>query len=218
MTFLEMRHEAELLYESINSSAAPGFTDEEWGIILTRSQHSVVEEILKKGVVRDASTELAIEILFKTNSYSSFENDDYFKNADGSAAKRSTAILNDKFIWILDEYADTASLNNIRLRRITFDFYRINLDNPFRHPHPETGFWIVQKDNIPVFITDGTAITSYNVLGVEHPDNYPIDSTHDCILNKGVQCAIIEAAVKLARMSVIDTAGYQLAMAEFNKQ
>jgi hypothetical protein len=218
MTFLEMKAEAELLYESINSSAAPGFTDDEWGIILTRSQHSVVEDILHKGVTRDASTMLAIEILFKTVSYSSFITDSYFKNADGTPASILNTTLDNKIIWILDEYADTSAVNNIRLRRVSFDFYRINLDNPFRHPDVADCFWILQKNNVPVFITDGSQITAYYVLGVYHPDNYPINSTTDCILNSGVHCQIVEGAVKIARMSVIDPQGYQLAVANFGSK
>jgi hypothetical protein len=217
MTFTEMRSEAELLYESINSSAAPGFTNAEWGIILTRSQHDVVEDILQKGVVRDASTMLAIEKLFRPVAYTSFTTDTHFKNSDGSAAQILNSALDSKFIWILDEYVDTADKTNIRLRRITFDFYRINLDNPFRHPDEDDSFWILQKDNVPVFITDGATITSYNVLGVDHPDNYPIDETHNCVLNGNIHCKIVEGAVKLARMSVVDIPGYQAALAEFGK-
>ena len=217
MTFAEMKAETELLYESMNSSTAPGFIDEEWGIILTRAQHALVDEILAVGVVRNSATMLAIEKLFRPAVYTTFGTDSYFRNSDGSLAQILSDVLDTSFIWILDEYVNTADKNNIRLRRITFDFYRVNLENPFRHPDEDDSFWVLQKDNIPVFITDGTTITSYNVLGVDNPNIYPIDATHDCVLNVGIHYKIVEQAVKLARMSVVDIQGYQAAIAEFGK-
>jgi hypothetical protein len=76
---------------------------------------------------------------------------------------------------------------------------------------------MLQYNNVPVFITDGTTPTGYYIVGVYHPDNYPIALATPCILNESIHSKIVEQAVTLARMSVVDTQGYQLAMTEFNK-
>lgn len=223
MTFVEMRREAELLYESINSSDAPGFTDTEWGIILTAAQRKVVRRILEEGINSSAFNQLAIQALVVNNSYSIFTTNAYFKNSNGSVARcLNTTLLggetfNTSYFWILDEYVSTATVSNIPVFKIDYDFYRKNLDNPFRTPNIVDGIWMLHYNNIPVFITDGSVITAYYVIGVQHPDNYPINSTNNCILNTGVHSMIVQEAVSLARMSVSDAQGYQLSLAEFSK-
>jgi len=222
MTFVEMRREAELLYESINSSDAPGFTDAEWGIILTAAQRKVVRRILEEGINSSAFNQLAIEYLVKSALYTSFIANTYYQNTDGSPAQclniaLPTGQFSLLFFWILDEYVSTVTASNIPVLKINYDFYRKNIINPFRTPNIIDGIWMLQYNNTPVFITDGTLITSYHVVGVQHPDNYPISATTDCLLNEGVHSMIVQEAVTLARMSVSDTQGYQLSLAEFSK-
>ena len=220
MTVSQMRDEAELLYESINSSAAPGFIDAEWNIILTAAQRKVVIDILKEGVTRNSLNMLSVEILIQTDSYTSFSIDTFFKNSNDTSARTidtGVKVFETKFFWVLDEYADTASDSNIPLKRISFDFYRTNIDNPFRTPNSIDGFWLLQYNNKPVFITDGTVITKYSIIGVYHPDNYNLVIGGLCVLNEGIHSRIVEKAVELAHMSVIDPQGYQLALTEFAK-
>ena len=227
MTCVEMRNEAELLYESLNSSAAPGFTASEWASILTVAQRKVVNRILKEGVTRDSYNIFSIEKLITSDSHTAFSTSTHFQNLNGTAAQTldvGAHPLDSKYYWLIDEYVETGVgptlVSNIKLKRISFDFYRENLKNPFRVPDANEEYWILQHNNIPVFITDGTAITKYCIVAVEHPDNYPIGTTTpagDCILNEGIHSEIVEEAVTLARMSITDPQGYQLAMNEFNK-
>ena len=44
MTAEEMKYEGELLYESIASADAPGYTNKEWSHLLTAGQEKVVKE------------------------------------------------------------------------------------------------------------------------------------------------------------------------------
>lgn len=227
MNFQEMQSEAELLYESIDSSDAPGFTGSEWGRFFTIAQRKVVLKILREGVNRDAFNMLAIEKLIKPDSYTFFVDSSHFRNTNGTIAKTLNVVgpgkpFNSKFFWVLDEYVNTTTASNVKIIRITYDFYRSNLDNPFRVPDKDEGFWMMQYNNLPVFITDGSVLTGYYVVAVEHPDNYPIVSgvTYDdnaSCLNVSVHPRIVEEAVTLARMSVVDAQGYQLALAEFAK-
>jgi hypothetical protein len=88
------------------------------------------------------------------------------------------------------------------------------------------GLPTASTDVTQVIITDGTALVGYYIIGVFHPDNYPIVSgivypttsgTQASCLNPSIHYRIVEEAVTLARMSVVDQAGYQLAVTEFNK-
>lgn len=231
MTFEEMKSEAELLYESINSNDAPGFLDTEWAQFFTIAQRKIVLRILKEGVTRNAFNQLAIEKLIQHDDYVSFTTNSHFKNSDESDSftiNTGIKAFNSDYFWILDEYMQTGAgpslITNIPLKRITFDFYRLNKDNPFRVPDSDEGYWIIQYNNLPVFITDGVTPTGYYLVGVKHPDNYPIisgtvydaDNNASC-LNVSVHPKIVEEAVTLARMSVVDAQGYQLALAEFAK-
>jgi hypothetical protein len=238
MTFEQMHSEAELLYESINSSAAPGFTDAEWAQLLTIGQRKVVLRILNEGINKNTFNQMALEKLVQSDVYTAFTDDTYFRNADGTFAKRldpSVKVFESKFFWMLDEYVSTGtrSVTNIPVKHITYDYYRINLDNSYRTPSATEGYWILQNNtdpllsesSYPVFITDGIDVTEYCVIGVYHPDNYPIESgttypstgTQASILGEGAHYKIVEEAVTLARMSVTDPQGYQLSLAEFAK-
>jgi hypothetical protein len=229
MTFNELVAETRLLYEEISSSSAPGFLSEEWGQFFTIAQRKVVVKILEEGINKNAFNQVAIEKLVKANTYNVIIADTHFKDVNGVTAAQAIDISPDplkyQFFWVLDEYVKTSANKNIPIKRITYDFYRTNLKNPFRVPDEDEGYWALQYNNILVFITDGTTITGYQVVGVEHPDTYPIVSgvvypaggTQASCLNPSVHPRIVEEAVTLARMSVTDTQGYQLAMAEFNK-
>lgn len=241
MTFIELKTETELLYESINSSTTPGFLDAEWSRIFTVAQRKVVLDILQEGINKNTFNQMAISKLVQKDSYTSFIDDTHYRNSDGTTFAKKLNIgvggkvFDSKFFWILDEYVTTASYVNIPILRITFDFYRENLDNPFRKPDPIEGYWLLQYASVvpgtstsiePVFITDGTVITGYYIIGVFHPDNYPISSTavypvggtQASCLNESVHYRIVEKAVTLARMSVDDPSGYQLALNEFIKK
>jgi hypothetical protein len=237
MTFEQMHKEAELLYESIDSSAAPGFTDEEWGQLLTIGQRKVVLNILKEGIRSNTFNSLALERLVLRDSYvGCFAGDNFYKNTDGTAAWRMTDPFEPKFFWVLDEFVNVVGgSDNIPVKHITYDFYTVNIKNPFREPNADIGYWILNYStstplsattNYPVFITNGEEVSAYVVIGVLHPDNYPIESgttyptvggTEASCLNPSVHYMIVEESVKLARMSVVDTQGYQLALAEFAK-
>jgi len=243
-----MMKEAELLYESLNSSNAPGFLEEEWGQLFTIAQRKVVINILKEGVNKNAFNQLAISPLIQEQIYydTDFEGDTHFKETNKQTVSlrlKSTVQFETKFFWILDEFVilmDTSTVPatnhfQVPVKRITYDFYRINLDNPFRTPTEDDGYWLLQHNNGVTIIgnrgLDGQpTVTSYHIIGVYHPDNYPIVSgvtyppppvgftgTQASVLNPSVHPKIVEEAVTLARMSVTDAQGYQLAVAEFNK-
>lgn len=225
MTFDDMRNEAEILFESITSDTAPGFTDSEWGTIFTVAQRRIVLGILKEGIARNALTALQLNNLLVYDTITDLAKDTFYYNSDGSFADTVDATLDnfsEKVFWILDEYVASANYDRIPLLRKTYDYYQKNLPNPFAKPDVLEGFWAISvKDstyadptNRPVFIGDGTVLTGYKYIGVEHPDYYAISSGNDCILHESIQGDIVAEAVKLAHKSVLDPQGYQMAVTE----
>ena len=226
MTFAEMKLETKILYESINSSDAPGFQSSEWQIIFNLAQRKVVWDILNKGLTKDAFTMRMLEpITVYANDDTEVANVDYYLNSDNSAAIGFT--LDESIFWVLDEYLKTDDYNKIPLKRITYDFYQDNLKNPFKKPGigDDKKFWIISAtkgtDYNTVIISDGTTLTNpvYKTMGVYHPDENEIDIvdgyTNGCSkLAKAAHPLIVERAVKLAHLAVTDTEGFQLQFAE----
>ena len=227
MTFEEMRYETEILYESINSNPSPGFDDTEWAVILTASQRRVVRKILRDGINSNSTNRVALTSLIKVNSYASFSDSEYYLNLDGTPARELDSVVigdinfDNTIFWILDEYVTTEDLSRVPLVPITFEEYQSNFNNPFKKPIANNveGFWVLNKlsnatgEESPTIITDGTVLTGYKIIGVVHPDNFPIASGSDCVLNEWVHADIVMDAVKLAHMSVLDANGFQLAIA-----
>ena len=224
MTFAEMRLETQILFESINSDAAPGFSDTEWGYIFTVAQRQVVLNLLREGIALDTRNSLILTPLIVSGELAVGATDDFYLNSDDTAAQTiDTAVVHfpDEVFWILDEYVETATISRIPLLSKTYEFYQKNLDNPYDGPSTIEGFWVMRRNddsaatefNRPVFISDGTAITSYHYLGVEHPDQYSIALGSDCVLHESIHGDIVKLAVKLAHLSVIDPNGFQLAVA-----
>lgn len=227
MLFSDMKQEIKILYESINSSDAPGFTNSEWQVILNAAQRKLVWGILNKGLTKDAFTMRMLEpIIVYANNDANIDVD-YYLNSDNTAAKGF--LLDEDIFWLLDEYLTCTEYNKISLKRITYDFYQDNLKNPYRKPGVDTDgkFWVIASA-VPgagnyntVIISDGSTLTSpiYKTMGVYHPDNSEIDIadgyTNGCsILSKAAHPLIVERAVELAHLAVTDPEGYQLQVTE----
>lgn len=224
MIFAEMRDEAQILYESINSADAPGFTNAEWGDIFTLAQRRVVRRILERGLEENIISMTALAPLINEEETSTITTDDYFLNSDGTAAftlDTTTSYIPAKYFWMLDEYVVTATEDRIPLLRKSFHFYQKNLDNPYASPSVEEGYWVISvldedNDNThrPVFITDGSEPTEYHYVAVEHPDEHAIADGSNCVLNESIHGDIVREAVVIAHMSVIDPNGFQLVVTE----
>jgi len=220
-----MTQEVKILYESINSSAAPGFTNSGWQTLLSIAQRKLVWDILNKGLTKDAFTMRMLEPITIYDDNDTAAEVDYFLNSDDTAAKGFE--LDDKIFWILDEYLKDDTHNRIQLKRITYDFYQDNLKNPYKKPALGTDgkFWVISSTvgatYNTVVITDGTTLTNpvYKVVGIYHPDENEISiaDAYDNGCSKLLKAAhplIVERAVELAHLAVTDPQGYQLQVAE----
>jgi len=225
MLFADMKRETKVLYESINSSAAPGFTDSDWQILFNAAQRKLIWDILKKGLTKDAFTMRMLEPITVYCTDATTSAVDYFLNSDDSAALGFE--LDDAIFWVLDEYLSDTTHDRIPLKRITYDFYQANLHNPYKKPgiDDDKYFWVISStvdaSSNTVVITDGTTLitATYHAIGIQHPDENPISQadvyTNGCSkISKAAHPLIVERAESLAHLAVTDPEGYQLQLAE----
>jgi hypothetical protein len=222
MLFSEMTQEVKVLYESINSSTAPGFTNSGWQILLNVAQRKLIWDILNKGLTKDAFTMRMLEpITVFDEDTTLITTVEYFLNSNNTSAFGAT--LDTSIFWILDEYLIATGQTRIPLKRITYDFYQDNLRNPYKKPGTDVDskFWVISSASHgsynTIIITDGTTLTDpiYKVIGVYHPDENEISIadvyTNGCSkLLKAAHPLIVERAVGLAHLAVTDPEGYQL--------
>lgn len=86
-----MKTRAEILYESIDSATAPGFTNSEWGEIFSQAQYKVVFDILKDGINRNAFNRRALDPIVRMVEFKDDDGDDEliesFSDYSGTVAK-----------------------------------------------------------------------------------------------------------------------------------
>lgn len=223
MTFAELKYRIEILYESINSDDAPGFLDAEWEEIINIAQTDVITKILKQGLTKDASVRRILEPVTFPGTTSNLGTDSHFKNIDGTnSVSVDLADIESstyQIWWILNENVSSATIDNIPVLPKTFDYYKENINNPFAKPDTEEGFWSLHMNDSVVIITDGTTVTAYNVVFVDHPNNYPVD-TNDGYdygalkVHESLHPDIVKRAEIIAHHAVLDPQGFQMALTD----
>lgn len=228
----EMKYEAQIIYESIASAHAPGFTDKEWSVLLTQAQEKVVKNIIKDGIDRNEENRRAIETLIKPATFGVAA---YSGSVFPNAYTLVKASNSDNIFHLIDEFALVGTAY-IKIKPITYEYYFSNHNNPFRKPSiDEDGyFWkLVQTagttSTSEIIITDGSIMTQYKCIFVQRPtpiiitaltDGTTIDklSTQtDCALHHSVHREIVKQAATLAFAYLQEQAGYQMQKIE-NKE
>jgi len=238
MTAEQMKYEAELIFESIASDAAPGYEPREWSHLLTSAQEEVVLDIVKMGIDRDESYRKAIAPLLNNvettvssgslSEYADLENSQFVEISDDTMV----VTLERGFINI-----DESKTKRINISPYSLDFIMANINNPFRKPDKSYAFWRCQGytngSKIHILINDGTELNSYKYVKVRKPkpiivpDTYTSDDGQidgenfsdnnaglDCELGVMVHRKIVEKAAKLAYAADKDQIGYQIQTAE----
>ena len=224
MTFAEMRSRAEILYESIDSANAPGFTDGEWGEILSQAQYKVVNDILKDGVAKNAFNRRAIDAIILTQEFTDTDagvsiaahatiTNGYTVNIENTAlAGISTE---DQIWWVLptvmaDALVGTTTYTDIDVDEISYGEYHASRNNPFKKPDYEEKFWYFPENSELVVITDGSTLKKVRIQYIESLEGHPIALASDCILDESIHPRIVEKAVGIAHSAVQDQVGFQL--------
>lgn len=230
----QMMYEARILFESIASGDAPGFTPREWSVLLTNAQDKVVYEVYKKGADKDEDSRIAIQALIK---YYEVENLKKGKNLENSYI----ASLPNDFRYVIVDWCDAhlddrSKVKGIRLVPISYDAYFVNLDNPFKRPSKDKFWKLVHNDEADeaarIIVTpEGWTVDAYKTRyikrpypiivdllppgkGIEYLNNTEIREQTDCQLHSNTHRRIVEHAARLAYAATLDVQGYQIQSAE----
>lgn len=237
MTAAQMHREAEILYESIASQSAPGYTETEWSYILTQAQEKFINTILDEGLDKDDNNRLSIQALIRNCEATEFEAIDKYLNG---YIFISNPFPEGEAYRILNERAQSGYL--VDVQPIEYEFYKSNRNNPFKNPDEDTYWRLIGHeygDNF-IIITDGSVLTSYYIEYITKPepiivpnsdigtviDDYTVVTSgatgyeinqvdgKDCILAIKTHRRIVEIAARLAEKYVQDQVGYQLGVIE----
>ena len=218
LTAKQMVYEARILFESIASNDAPGFTDREWSVLLTNAQNKIVYEIYKLGFDKDEESRGIISSLLEPLTISDFTEAELPNSFKVTLPRDCMYITMDRCYL----------KNNVPVRLITMhqEAYFTNIDNPFLKPSKQK-FWKIVNDDSRLIITDGSVPVQYKGQYIKRPhpiivSDLPVDKgiesidgqevivQSDCKLHPNVHRRIVEVAAKLAYAATLNPEGYQI--------
>lgn len=180
LTASEMMYEAKVLYESMASADAPGFTPREWSVLLSQAQEKVVLDICADGVDKNEFNVRALAQLreygvISGGSITSAVSTTGYQNSY-FVSKTSLSRLQGWFhydpLFYFEQRGTTNTLTNIKIKTIPQDYTSSNLSNPYKKPSKITFWQLPYKDMKEIVITDGSTLTNYYCGYIKKP--YPI--------------------------------------------
>jgi len=234
MLAAQMKYEGEILYASIASDAAPGYTNKEWSTLLTAGQEKVVKDIVDKGFDKEEKYRKAISPLYLPVIVLVAA-----MGSDANITNGKTTTIAANVLRTTMERCSTATTALISVKPISHDYYTANIKNPHKKPDINYTFWRLQGFDTPnkqhIIITDGSILVDYKYVGITKPEPIIIeDSTYvagdgsidgiafsahtatplECTLGTFIHRWIVQEAVNIAFASDKDTVGYQISNAE----
>lgn len=227
MTAIEMDKEFLILYDKIAGLSAPGYTEEERSIFLTKGQERVFSDYytplannFREGFEETEARRKELQELVKGVTLTT-------PSADQTGALPNGQFfdLPADFLYAISEEITTVSedpcKNGVRLRikPTTHDLYAINLRNPFKKPNINRYIWRLDyQGRKHELVTDGTfTVGEYHLRYIENLTpiiigNFTVDGVagpQDCRLNQILHKRIVDEAVKIAT-GVTDPQQYQI--------
>jgi hypothetical protein len=212
----EMKYQFFVLYDQIASQGAPGYTDREIGVLLSKAEEIIVVE--KYDNEDERGRKNFSELKRHENIITTSSSQTGIRDANGVFYDLPTDCL-----YILSENATVSSsdtcVNNTKLNivPVTEDEYTINKSNPFQKPFAEYGdgeIWRLDFSRETVgtnpkrveLITDGTfSVSTYHLRYLRRPQGitpFTGDSSTtaqvDSELDEIVHRAIVDKAVRIA--------------------
>lgn len=213
-----MKYEAEILYDKIASAGSPGYTDKEWGVLLTKGQQVFLQEIFDPYKSFEETEKLRKDYsLLKKPFTGTVSSSQVGIHTNGQFFDLPTDCL-----YVVQEEAVIASSNScyngqiLKVKPVTENEYNDNRKNPYKKPAPDALVWRMDFNNpsstqVPrhELITDGTfTITTYRGRYLKYPQDivpYTPDGTTSALQNSELpdiaHRAIIERAVRIATAS-----------------
>lgn len=216
MTSQEMNQEFLILYDKITNFDAPGYTELEISIFLTKAQERVffshynpLDNKFREGFEETEARRKDLNELVKGVTLTT------------PSVSQTNVLPNGVFfdlptdcLYVISEEITTSSTdeckNGLRLRvkPITHDEYSINLKNPFKKPDSLNYVWRLDyQGSIHELITDGTFdVSNYHlryierltpiIIGADTVDG--VIGPQDSLLNQILHKRIVDEAVKIA--------------------
>lgn len=227
MTSQEMDKEFLILYDKITNFDAPGYTEQERSIFLTKGQQRTFFSLynplgnqFREGFEESEARRKDIRELVKGATLST-------PSADQTEALPNGILfdLPEDCLYVISEEITTSSADScknakrLKVKPITHDEYSINVKNPFKKPSITREAWRLDlSGGRNEIITDGTFdVSDYHLRYIKRltpiivGDNTVdgVTGPQDCLLDEIVHKRIIEEAVKIAT-GVTDPELYQI--------
>jgi hypothetical protein len=184
LTASEMMYEAKVLYESMASADAPGFTPREWSVLLTQAQEKLVLELCGEGVDKDTFNRIALSQLkeygiinlgsiYNALSLTGYQNS--FR-VDRSGLNQTVNGFVYRPLFFFEQRGNATlgavSLTNVKIKEVEEDYVSANTDNPYKNPNKIIFWQLPYKNDSVIVITNGTNLQSYYCGYIKKP--YPI--------------------------------------------
>lgn len=229
MTSQEMKQEFLVLYDKITNFDAPGYSDLEISIFLTKGQertffsfYNPLGNLFREGFEETEARRKDLKELVKGITLT----------ATSISTSQVGVLPNGVFydlpgdcLYAISEEITTASSDSckngkrLRVKPITHDEYSINLKNPFKKPNINSYIWRLDyQTNRHELVTDGSfTVSEYHLRYIQKLSPIivgvnTVDGTlgpQNCILNVITHRRIIEEAVKIAT-GITDPELYQI--------
>ncbi len=222
MTVSEFSSEFDILYNNIMSNKAPGLSEYEKSVFLTKAQYEILKNYFNpkgnkygEGFDDSAKRQADFAELINVTSLTEVTLDSYHKVNPKSTLYR----MPDDLFIILNEIGnitDQRFNRTINIVPISFDEYARLISKPYKEPLKNQGWRLSQSDK-PAIIAEvitrtGTILNEYKMRYVRKPVpiiltdlteyNASIDgsvSVSECELNPVVHPEILQRAVELAK-------------------
>lgn len=228
MTAQEMSKEFNIVFESVASMNAPGYTEYEKSVLLTQAQEDIAIEVAQKAMdANDYARTVLEKVLVRYSSPTVTENSTLITSTTTNRVYNVTLPTSPAFYYPFIEFAVTgvgATLYERVCKPIDFNSNFTNISNPYANPYKDL-YWRMYDNGYLVIMTDGTVLTGLKGLYLKKPD--PIitavitGNTIDGLavvtqptLNPIVHREIVYRAAMKAYAAMKDQAGYQLQNAE----
>lgn len=227
MTSQEMKQEFLILYDKITNFDAPGYSDLEISIFLTKGQertffsfYNPLGNLFREGFEETEARRKDLKELVKGTTLTTTSSSQV-----GILPNGVFYDLPSDCLYAISEEITTASNDSckngkrLRVKPITHDEYAINLKNPFKKPSINSYVWRLDyQTNRHELITDGSfTVASYHLRYIQKLNPIIVGSDtvdgivgpQNCILNAITHKRIIEEAVKIAT-GITDPELYQI--------
>lgn len=234
MTAAEMKRSFLVLYDKVTNFAAPGYTDEEISLFLTKAQERIVLYYYKplgnkynEGFEETEQRRKELNTLLEGNTNVSVSASQVGILPNGKFFDYPADLLYTVSEEVTIGSSDTCIDNKrIEVKPITYDEYTINKRNPYKKPFADSDRGLVWRVDYNTrrheLITDGTfTVDNYHIRYIKKPQPIIIDTSVlngvtgplNCTLNDILHERIIDEAVKIAT-GITDPQSYQIKSAE----